>query len=291
MLAGVIMVAAAAASWGTWSLFLRPAGLPVGVTTPLLFAVMALVALPGVLRTKPVTWNRRIVGLLVLNALFDAGNIVTFFGAIAKTTVAIAVLTHYAAPIFITLIAPYIDREADGRLRAPTPGARPAAAVALVGLVIIMAPWSEPVHGAFAGGALGLASAVCYCGNSFCVRRLAETIGAPRQMTYHSAIAVALTLPLLALAPLHQVTMHGILIVTAGSVTIGAISGMVYAIGLVRIGAARSAVLTFAEPIVAVIVGVLAWGEAVAPSALVGGALVLGAGIWVTRGANTPTPD
>jgi drug/metabolite transporter (DMT)-like permease len=283
MLAGVIMVAGAAASWGAWSLFLRPAGLPVGVTTPLLFAVMALVALPGVLRAKPVAWNRRIVGVLVLNAIFDAGNILTFFGAIAKTTVAIAVLTHYAAPIFITLLAPYIDREADGTVRAAVRGARLAAIVALAGLVIVLAPWSEPVHGAFVGAALGLTSAICYCGNSFCVRRLAETIGAPRQMTYHSAIAVVITVPLIAIAPLHEVTTQGVLYVTAGSITIGAISGMVYAVGLVRIGAARAAVLTFAEPIVAVIVGVLAWGESIEPAALVGGALVLGAGIWVTR--------
>jgi drug/metabolite transporter (DMT)-like permease len=285
MLAGVIMVAAAAASWGTWSLFLRPAGLPVGVSTPLLFAVMALVALPGALRAPPVAWNRRLVGLVALNAVFDAGNILTFFGAIEKTTVAIAVLTHYAAPIFITLLAPYIDREPDGTVKMFAPGARLAAVVALGGLVIVLAPWSEPVHGAFIGGALGLASALCYCGNSFCVRRLGETIGVARQMSYHSAIAVVLTLPLVAITPLHQVTPDGLLLVAIGAITIGAIAGMVYALGLVRIGVARTAVLTFAEPIVAVVVGVLAWGESAGPSALIGGALVLGAGIWVTRGA------
>ncbi len=38
------MVAAAAASWGTWSLFLRPTHLPANVTSPILFVVMAIVA-------------------------------------------------------------------------------------------------------------------------------------------------------------------------------------------------------------------------------------------------------
>jgi DME family drug/metabolite transporter len=103
-------------------------------------------------------------------------------------------------------------------------------------------------------------------------------------------IAAVLTAPLIAFAPLHEVSTHGVLLVTAGAITIGAISGIVYAVGLVRIGASRAAVLTFAEPIVAVIIGVLVWGDAIAPSAVVGGALVLGAGVWVTRGTRAPDP-
>ena len=71
----------------------------------------------------------------------------------------------------------------------------------------------------------------------------------------------------------------------AGSVTIGATSGIVFVEGLTRIGAARTAVLTFAEPLVAVAVGALAWGEPLRPLAAVGGALVLASGIHVARQA------
>jgi drug/metabolite transporter (DMT)-like permease len=42
-------------------------------------------------------------------------------------------------------------------------------------------------------------------------------------------------------------------------------------------------VLTFAEPLVAVAVGVLVWDEPLRPLAMVGGALVLVAGIHVAR--------
>jgi drug/metabolite transporter (DMT)-like permease len=48
--------------------------------------------------------------------------------------------------------------------------------------------------------------------------------------------------------------------------------------------------LTFAEPIVAVLVGFVAWGEAPAPIAALGGALVLGAGIYVARTADGVGP-
>ncbi len=271
------MVTLAAASWGTWSLFLRPAGLPPTVTAPLLFAVMGVVALPFALASPKVVWTRRDVGLVLANSAFDALNILTFFGAIHYTTVAIAVLSHYAAPILIALAAPRIDG-------VNTPGARPAAAVALAGLVIILEPWGEPVRGAFLGGALGLLSAMCFAGNAFTVKRLAERIGAARAMSYHSLIAAVATAPLLALHD-GAISARGVGILAIAAMTIGAGSGVVYAVGLTRIGSARAAVLTFAEPLVAVAVGVLAWHESLRWTAALGGALVLGAGIYVARSA------
>ncbi len=271
------MVTLAAASWGTWSLFLRPAGLPPTVTTPLLFAIMGTVALPFALRSPKIVWTRRDVGLVLLNAAFDSLNILTFFGAIHYTTVAVAVLSHYAAPILIALAAPRVDGVA-------TPGARPAAVVALAGLVIVLEPWGAPAHGALVGGALGLLSATCFAGNAFTVKRLAERIGAARAMSYHSLIAAVATAPLLALND-GAISARGVGILAIAATTIGAGSGVVYAVGLTRIGSARAAVLTFAEPLVAVAVGVLAWHEPMRWTAALGGALVLGAGIYVARPA------
>ena len=190
MFAGLAMVTLAAASWGTWSLFLRPTHLSALVTSPLLFLIMGLTALPFALRGPRTRWDRETLTLLGLNAAFDALNVLTFFGAISTTTIAIAVLTHYLAPILIALAAPRIDR-------VQTPGAGPAALVALAGLVIVLEPWREVAEGAALGAVLGVVSAVCYAGNTFVVRRLAERIGAPRAMAYHSLIAAVLMAPLL----------------------------------------------------------------------------------------------
>ena len=269
------MVTLAAASWGTWSLFLRPTGLPSEVTTPVIFLVMGLVALPLALRSPPTTWDRKTIGLLLLNSAFDALNLITFFAAIAKTTVAIAVLTHYVAPILIALGAPRIDG-------VRTPGARPAAVIALLGLVVILEPWRAAAPGATVGALLGLTSAICYAGNMFCVRRLAIRIGAGRAMSYHSLIVAVVAAPLL-LVYGGAITTEGLALISIGAATIGAGSGIVFAIGLTRIGSARAAVLTFAEPIVAVGVGVVVWHEPLRPLAAVGGAMVLGAGIYVAR--------
>lgn len=275
MLSGVLMVTLAAASWGTWSLFLRPTGLPAHVTAPLMFLVMAIVGLPLSLREPRARWDRRALGLLFGNAACDALNVITFFAAMQVTTVAIAVVTHYLAPILVSLAAPRIDG-------ARTRGAPLAAATALGGLTLMLEPWRDAGSGALVGALLGLASAVCYAGNVFIVRRLAERIGAARAMSYHSALAAVVMLPF-AVSGFATVTSFDLALLGAGSTTIGAMSGVLFIIGLGQIGAARAAVLTFAEPLVAVAIGVLVWHEPFRPLAMAGGALVLAAGIAVAR--------
>jgi DME family drug/metabolite transporter len=276
-LGGIALVAVAAVSWGTWSLYLRPTHLPSTVTAPILFLVMGVVALPFALRGAPTRWDRTTIGLVVANAVFDAVNILTFFGALAHTTVAIAVLTHYLAPILIALLAPRIEG-------VVTRGAGPAAAVALTGLVIILEPWRAPADGAVLGALLGAASAVCYAGNMFSVRRLAARIGVARALSYHSLLAAAIMAPL-AVSGLGDLTAHNVALLVCGSVTSGAIAGAVFGIGLLQIGSARAAILTFLDPIVAVSLGALVWDEPLHPIAMLGGVLVLGAGIEVARKA------
>jgi len=271
-----LMVAAAAAAWGTWSLFLFPTHLPAQATMPIIFAVMGLASLPFVGRA-PAVWDRQTYALLAANTVFDAANGVCFFAAYDRTTVAIAVLTHYAAPIIIALAAPRIDGTV-------VRGTRLAAAVALGGLVIVLEPWRSPSAGALTGAALGLASAVFYAGNVFAVRRLATRIGAGRAMAYHSLAAGALVAPL-GIPWYRDATAHGLALLVAGGILVGAGAGLVFVVGLGRIGSARAAVLTFAEPLVAVAVGALVWGQALHPLAAIGGAFVLAAGVHVARQA------
>ena len=271
----MLMVTLAAASWGTWSLFLRPTGLPPLMTAPMLFGIMAVVTFPFTLREAPARWDRRTVGLLLANTCTDALNVITFFGAMMYTTVAIAVLTHYLAPILIALASPKLEG-------STARGARPAAVVALGGLVIMLEPWRGASDGVVVGAALGVASAVAYAANVFVARRLTERIGPARVMSYHSALAAVVMLPF-AVSGIATVRWSDALLLGAGATTIGAMSGVLFLAGLQRIGAARAAVLTFAEPLVAVAVGALVWGEPLRPLAALGGALVLGAGIHVAR--------
>ena len=274
--AGLLMVTLAAASWGTWSLFLRTSGLPATTSTPIIVLVMGVLLLPFTLRASRARWDRRTLGLLALYTATDTLNILAFFAALDRTTVAVAVLTHYLAPILIALAAPRIDG-------VPSRGAIPAAAVALAGLAIVLEPWRAPATTAL-GPLLGFASAFCYAANVFACSRVTARIGALRAMSYHSLLAAAVTAPL-AISGLGAVSGRSLAWIAAGAATIGALSGVIFLVGLARIGAARAAVLTFAEPLVAVAVGALVWEEPLHATAALGGAMVLGAGIHVARKA------
>jgi len=310
------MVAAAAAGWGTWSLFLYRAHLPAQISTVIVFAVMGLAALPLALRERvgvsgvreplganrdglPIAialasdpersrlrqrlrlrfdgWDRTALLLLGANAICDVLNCVFFFEAIDHTSLAIAVITHYAAPILIALAAPYIDR-------VETRGARPAAVIALAGLVLVLEPWHSHAEGVLLGAVFGFTSAVFYAANVFVVRRLASRIGTLRAISYHSLIGTAIIFPW-ALPYVANVTAPALGWLATGAILLGVGSNTLFIGGLQRIGAGRTAVLTFAEPLVAVAIGVLVWNQPIGPIAAVGGALVLAAGIHVARQA------
>lgn len=270
------MVVLAAGTWGTWSLFLRHSTAPASVFGLILFLVMGLVPLPVALRKRGGIWDKTTVGLILVHGVFDALNVLAFFAAINHTTVALAVLTHYLAPILIAAISPYVDKTATR--------ATGAAMFALAGLVIILEPWRSPADGALVGAALGASSALCYAGNVLALRPLIARIGGPAALSYHSLVAAAICAPLAA-GSLGALTSHDLGWIVAGALIPGVVAGFLFNAGLGRIGSARTAVLTFAEPLVAVAIGALVWGEDLHPLAALGGALVLGAGIHVARKA------
>lgn len=275
-------VAGAATAWGLWSLFLRPARLPSATAGALIFLVMGASALPWALRAPAIVWTRRERALLAAYALFDAANLFTFVAAIQHTTVAIAVLTHYLAPVLVAVLAPWIDRR-------HTPGAIPAAVVALAGLALVLEPWRSN-DGALVGGALGAASALGYAGNVFVSRRLGASIGPARAIAYHSFGAALLTAPL-ALATAGALPVDGVALVAAGAVTLGAGAGVAFVWGARAISSTTAATLCYLEPLVAVAVGALVFHEPMGRFAWLGAGLVLASGVYVARVGPRPTAD
>lgn len=279
---GVLQVASAAVLWGTWSLFLRPTGLPGIATAPGILIVMGVAALALVrVEGKPARWDRTAVGLLVLYALLDAINVGTFFAAMETTTIAVAVLTHCTAPVIVALLAPRIEG-------THVRGSVLAALVAVAGLTLVLRPW-EQVEGAVAlGAALGMTSALAYAALVFTVQPLAARIGIGRATSYHALLGAVFLAPF-ALPHVASIEGHDVLLLVLGGLLPGTLSAYLFIDGLRRIGSARSAVLSLIEPLVAVIVGWLAWHEPLAPIAAVGAAMVLGAALWVARGERKPS--
>jgi DME family drug/metabolite transporter len=279
-IAGLLKVALAASTWGTWSLFLRPSGLPGEATAPLVLLLIGLFTLPLVFReAQPHAWDRRALLLLAANTALDAVNVATFFLAMSRTTVAIAVLTHYLAPVFVALASPFIEKQ---RVAA----ALPAALLSLVGLLLLLAPWRSGAltPDAWLGAGLGALSAVAYAGNVFVVRRIAERLGAARAQAYHCLLAGLCLTPLALTVSLPASPSPASLgVIALGALLPGTVAGLLFVSGLRAVGAARASVLAYLEPLVAVGVGWAVWGEPLDALALVGAALVLVGGLLVAR--------
>ncbi|MBI2392975.1 MAG: DMT family transporter [Deltaproteobacteria bacterium] len=284
-----VRVAIAATAWGTWSLFLRPASIDPRWASAIMLAVVALASAPTLLRNgargpsegpprRPSEWWA-IVGL----GVFDAANAALFFSAMAVTSVAVAVLSHYLAPVFVAAVAPSV---------LGTPRARralPLTALALLGLALVLEPWKvgssigKPVLGAM----LGAGSAVFYATNVLITKRVGPRFTAEEQLVYHAVLSAVLLAIVAVVVRAPLPTLRGAALVATASVCIGAVAGLLFLQGLKRIRAEHAGMLTFLEPLTAVVVAWLAWGERPGFSAAIGGTLVLGAGVFSLRAPST----
>ena len=89
----------------------------------------------------------------------------------------------------------------------------------------------------------------------------------------------AATRPATVLTPVTDLGLTGLLL--AEGALAGAAAPLMFLAGLRRLGATRTAVLSLCEPLAATLLAAVAFGQLLAPSQLLGGALLLSAGIAV----------
>jgi drug/metabolite transporter (DMT)-like permease len=279
---GYLGVLAAAASWGTWAVFLRLAQraqrLAPELCALVVLSTVCVVLAPLALRATRQTARVRSVhdwGLIVAFGVSDALNCVLYFSALQTTTVAVAVLTHYAAPLFVALGAPL----ALGESRHPR--TLLSVLVGLCGLTLLLQPWNVQAGAKLVVGALlGLGSAVFYATSLLFSKRLSTSFEASEMLVYHMPSALLL-LALLVPQGGWTITAPALTWLILGALGPGALAGVVFMRSLVRVPAAHASILTLIEPVTALAIAALAWGEALHPLGLLGGAAILVAGCLV----------
>jgi drug/metabolite transporter (DMT)-like permease len=276
---GYVLVAAAATGWGTWPLILRHAEMPAALQSAVMMTVLMAVSFPLMrrdrvpVRARPVHWLG--VGWL---GVADALNVVLFFAAYQRTSVAIAVLTHYLTPVFVALTAPLVLRE--------RPQARTfvSVAVSFAGLLLLLQPWDERLGpGDLLGAALGAGSAVFYASNVLVNKRLAHVFSASELMFFHGFVAVPFLWAMVPTGALAEAPAASLAVVVAGALGPGALGGLTFVWGLRRIAASHASVLTLLEPFVAVATAALFLGQKLSSGQILGGLCILtGAVVVVT---------
>ena len=275
-----LLLALLAASWGTIAVL--AAAVELGATS-LAFArlaiaacTLAVVALaarrPGLLSPGAA------LGGLVALGVVQAAHWLLFFEAAKRGSVALAVLTFYAAPVLIAAAAPAVLGERRSRV-ALVSLAVGGAGIALVAL-----------DGGIEGGsasvtavACGLGSAATYAVLVLLAKRLLQASVHPLTVAFWDCAIGALALaPLLLLVErvLPQDAAEWGAVLLLGIVLTG-LSTLAYAALLRHVTAQAAGLLTFLEPVAGTLLAWALLGQPLGRSTVVGAALVLGAGVAV----------
>jgi drug/metabolite transporter (DMT)-like permease len=277
-------VIAALIIWGSVGILSRYLVLPplLIVTYRVLFGAVALSLIGGAWRKsekpagRPSLRQRMVV---VLSGICLALNWLFFFQAIAMTQVVNAVLAYYTAPIWVAAAAPFLFRE---RMEGKT---LVAAGIAALGLFLVLSgPGAQLGSADLAGIAWGLVAAVFYAGVTL-LGRLLGGESPMRLVLWQCVSATAVLLPAVLMTAgagaLRLDPLPLVLLVILGVVhTAGAL--VLYFWGLAKVKVQHLAVLSYLDPVAAVLFAFLFLGERPTGMALVGGLLILGASLLLT---------
>ena len=288
MLLGTVLVALAAALFGTLSYVTRSAA-EVGI------GALPFIAWRGALATiamLPVLWlmstrsggrdrgslprNRRIA--LVAACLTGAVLNMAMFQAFLLTTIAVVLICFYTFPAIVTIAAVPLYGEKLDRVRIS------ALALSAIGLfLVVLAPVlnSGAVRIDPLGVALAFGASICQATFILIVGRGFDPMPAPRVAIYalFAAGAVALVLAVIfgdidgLLLPVREPRSWAWIV--AAGVTGAAIPTTAFIYGIGLIGPSRAAIMMTIEPIVGVALAAALLGESPSIVQLFGGAMVL----------------
>lgn len=263
--------------FGTIGLFVRNIPLPSSVIALVrafvgtLFLVVLLLAK----RERPDFASiRRNLRILALSGTAMGFNWILLFEAYRYTTVAVATLCYYFSAIFVIIASPFVLRE---RI---TPVKAVCSAIALIGMVLVSGV-TEGGTGAFSplGVAMGLGAAVLYATVVLLNKKLRDISSFDTTIAQLGVAAIVLlpyvllteNLTSIALPPMGLMMLLTVAIVH---------TGMAYAMyfsSLKELKAQTVALVSYLDPVVALLLSVFVLNEPMTPAGVIGAVLVLGA--------------
>ena len=265
---------AAVVLYGTIGMFLRFVQLPSELVALCRGAIGSLFILLYRLarRERPdIAAIRRNARWLLLSGVCLGLNWIFLFAAYTTTTVAIASLCNYMAPIIVLIVAPALLHERLDRRKLP------CVALAVAGIVLV-----SGVRGGGAnakGVAFGLTAAVCFAGIVLCNRRLREISALDRSLV-QLAVSALIILPYVLIhnrgAALQPDARSLAIVLMLGAVHTG-VAYCLYFSGMGSLPVQTVAILGYLEPVVSVLCSALFLREPMTGAGWLGAALILAA--------------
>jgi len=283
---GLAWVATAGLVWGTIPLVLRAAdgASIVKVFYRVFFAALVVggwMLASGTWRElnhlPAKKWRQLIVQGLILTLNWSL-----FLTALDLTTVATAELLGYTGPVFVAAFAPWVTGERfDRRILVPL-------ALALGGIVVILAPQGLAVGSPaeLTGAVLAFASALTYATLLLRAKNILKGVSSASLMAVEYSLASVVLAPFVVLAYSRgngpSTPASYIALATLGVVHT-ALTGFLFLGGMRRVRTDHVAVLTYVEPVSAIVFAALLLGEALTLPTVLGGLMVVAGGLFVAR--------
>ena len=266
--------------FGTISLFVKH--IPLGSSEIVLYrALLAclVISLFLMLRKQPIPFRhiRQELPLLLLSGIAVGVNWLLLFQAYQYTSVSIATLSYYFAPVLVTIACPILFRE------TLTPRQILCFAMNTVGLCLIILT-GNPAEGNnhLLGIAFGLGAAVFYAAAVLMNKALKTTGGIHRTLIQFVGASLALLVYVPFTGGFHLNTLDKtgwICLIILGVVHTG-FAYCLYFSSLKDLRGQEASILSYIDPLVAVLVSVLVLREAITPLQVVGGLMILGFTLW-----------
>ena len=274
-----LMMIVSMAIFGTLGIFVR--NIPVSSGELALYRAILAASLIGfyLLATKqeiPFSKIKKDVPFLLASGVAMGINWILLFQAYKYTTVSLATLSYYFAPVIVTLVCPILFKEKlTGRQII-------CFVMSTLGLVLITGIGDIGGSRNFIGILFGLGAAVFYATVVLINKFIRHVEGIHRTFLQFLGAIVAL-LPYvlmssgISIGSMNTVGWLNLLIV--GLVHTG-VTYCMYFSSLKELPGQKAAILSYIDPLVAVIISVTILGESMTLMQLVGGVLILGFTLW-----------
>ena len=214
-------------------------------------------------RPKKIDWPA--TANLLLGGFFYAATMLLFVPATKMTTAANAILLQYTNPIYIIIFGPLLAGEKSDWIDIA------AVAGILAGMVLLL--WGDLGGGQMAGNILALLSGVTYGGTTIFLRR-AKNARPSDSLNLSCLLSFLFALPFIVKAGAPQSAMSYPALLCLGVFQIG-MPAVLLSIGIEKVPALSSVIITMIEPMMNPVWVALFAGEIPSASSIFGGLVIL----------------
>lgn len=259
---------------GTIGIFVEYINLPsLVIATARAFGGAAFMLFVMLLMRKKIHMNqiKENAVFLIISGISMGGNWIFLFEAYKYVSIAIAILCDYMAPIFVIMLSPILLKE------KVTWKKLLCILGAIYGMFLISGIVGN-VEADIRGVALGLLSAVMYSSMVICNKKIKGMDGLEKtfcQMVVAAFVIIIYTLLTVDIQNLHFTEQSIILLVVVGVVHTG-IAYLLFIPVISQLPAITTSVLSYIEPVVAILTSAMILGQMLSIQQVVGTILILG---------------